>query len=160
MTNNDLILRTATLDDLDSLVTLWWESAHYHQDLEPRLQYASDAENATREFMSKQMESEDACFWVAQIEDDIVGYIEAMVMAKPPIFHHRRVGHIGSIYVKAEARRKGIGNRLWNLARDWLVEKGVPTINLWVASQNPKALEFWKKFEFSEIMIRLEVETR
>ncbi|MHA1964666.1 MAG: N-acetyltransferase family protein [Candidatus Thorarchaeota archaeon] len=160
MTKDKLILRAATLDDMDSLVELWWESAHYHEELEPRFQYTSDAEKATREFMSKQTESEDACFWVAQIEDDIVGYIEAMVTEKPPIFVHRTIGHVGSIYVKPEARRKGIGSSLWNLARDWLVEKGVPTINLWVASQNPKALEFWKKFKFSEIEIRLEVETR
>ena len=109
--------------------------------------------------MSKQMESEKGCFWGAQIEDDIVGYIEAMMIERPPIFVHRRIGHIGSIYVKAEARRKGIGTSLWKLARDWLVEKGVPTINLGVASKNPNALDFWKKLEFSEIMVRLELET-
>ena len=159
MADDNITLRTATIDDLNSLVELWWESAHYHQDLDPRFQYATDAENATREFMSKQMESENGCFWVAQIEEDIVGYIEAMMIERPPIFAHRRIGHIGSIYVKVEARRKGIGRSLWNLARDWLVEKGVPTINLGVSSRNPKAFEFWKKLNFSEIMIRLELET-
>jgi len=32
--------------------------------------------------------------------------------------------------------------------------------NLMVATQNPQALEFWKKLNFREIMVRLEVETR
>ncbi len=156
---DNLVLRIATLDDIDSLVELWWESAHYHEELEPRFQYASDAAKATKEFMSKQIQSENSGYWVAQNEDAIIGYIEAMVSERPPIFVHRRTGHIGSIYVKTEARRKGIGNALWNLAREWLAEKGVPTISLWVASQNPEALAFWKKFEFSEIMIRLDVAT-
>jgi ribosomal protein S18 acetylase RimI-like enzyme len=159
MTEGNITLRTATIDDLNSLVELWWESAHYHQDLDPRFQYSADAENATREFMSKQIESEKGCFWVALIEDDIVGYIEVMMIERPPIFVHRKIGHIGSIYVKAKARRKGIGKSLWKLARDWLVEKGFPTIHLGVASRNPIALEFWKKLNFSEIMIRLELET-
>lgn len=160
MKKDNVVLRSATIDDINSLVDMWWESAHYHQTLDPRFQYASDAVKATEEFMSKQIESENGCFWVAQIDNDIVGYVEAMVVDRPPIHVQRRVGHLGSIYVKPEARRKGIGTSLWNLARDWLAEKGVPKISLMVASQNPKALEFWKKFEFSEIMIRLEVETR
>ena len=160
MAEGNIILRTAIIDDLNSLVELWWESAHYHQELEPRFQYTSDAAKATRAFITKQLESDDSCYWVAQIDNEIVGYVEAMVVDRPPIHVQRRVGHLGSIYVKPEARRKGIGTSLWNLARDWLAEKGVPTISLWVASQNPEALAFWKKFEFSEIMIRLDVATR
>lgn len=160
MTKDNVVLRSATIDDINSLVDMWWESAHYHQTLDPRFQYASDAVKATEEFMSKQIESENARFWVAQIDDDMVGYVEAMVFDRPPIHAQRTIGHLGSIYVKPKARRKGIGTRLWNHARDWFAEKEVPTINLQVASQNPAALAFWKKFEFSEIMIRLEVETR
>ena len=160
MKKDNVVLRSATIDDINSLVDMWWESAHYHQILDPRFQYASDAVKATEEFMSKQIESENGCFWVAQIDNDIVGYVEAMVVDRPPIHVQRRVGHLGSIYVKPEARRKGIGTSLWNLARDWLAEKGVPTISLMVATQNPQALEFWKKFNFREIMVRLEVETR
>ena len=156
MTKDKLILRTATTNDIDSLVELWWESAHYHQELEPRFQYTSDATKATREFMSKQMQSKDSCFWVAQLDDDIVGYVEAMVIEKPPIHAKRRIGHLGSIHLKSDARRKGIGSKLWNLARDWFVTKEIDTINLQVATQNPLALEFWKRLNFREIMVRLE----
>lgn len=159
MNDGNLALRTATVDDLDSLIELWWESGYYHQNLDSRFRYASDAENATREYMSNQIQSEDACFWVTQINDDIIGYIEAMVTERPPIHVNRRIGYIESLYVKPEYRRKGIGTDLWKLAYDWLKEKGIQIINLWVAFQNPIALEFWKKLDFREIMIRLEFDS-
>jgi ribosomal protein S18 acetylase RimI-like enzyme len=118
MATDNLILRPAISDDVDSLVELWWESANHHQSLEPRFQYNSDATKATRDFISKQMQSEDSCYWVAQNEKYIVGYIEAMMIERPPIHVHRRIGYIGSIYVRPEARRRGIGAKLWQLAYD------------------------------------------
>lgn len=159
MTKGKLIIRSATLDDIDHLAELWWESAHYHAELETRFQYATNAHKAHREFMVKQIQSDNALFGVAQIGDDLVGYIGAMTFERPPIHIHRRTGHIEGLYVKPELRGNGIGTGLWQFAYDWLKEKEVPTINLWVASQNPKALEFWKEFNFSEIMIRLELKT-
>jgi ribosomal protein S18 acetylase RimI-like enzyme len=157
MNEGTLVIRPATLDDLDSLVEMWWESSHYHEELEPRFQYASDAVNATREFISKQLQSDDNCHWVTQIDEDIVGYVEAMVIERPPIHAKRRIGYIGSIFVKTESRRKGIGTQLWETAYGWLIEKGVTIINLMVATQNPEALEFWKRLNFREIMVRLEL---
>jgi ribosomal protein S18 acetylase RimI-like enzyme len=157
MTNGECDIRPATEDDLDTLDELWWKSAHYHEELEPRFQYASDATQATREFMSKQIQSKTARFWVAQDDDDIIGYIEAMVVERPPIHAQRKIGYIGSLYVKTDARRKGIGVRLWETAHTWLIENGATIINLMVATENPVALEFWKKLNFREIMVRLEL---
>ncbi|NHI90117.1 MAG: GNAT family N-acetyltransferase [Candidatus Thorarchaeota archaeon] len=155
--DDDYTLRVAAMNDMESLAELWWESARYHQALEPRFQYASDASQATREFILKQMQSDDACFWVAQKDSKVIGYIETMVIERPPIHVQRRIGYIGSIYVQSEFRMKGLGTKLWQTAHDWLKQKGVTVINLTVASKNPDAFEFWKKLGFSEIMVRLEL---
>ncbi|MFW9787585.1 MAG: GNAT family N-acetyltransferase [Candidatus Thorarchaeota archaeon] len=157
MTDDNLVFRNATIDDLSELVKLWLESAQFHQSLEPRFQYTSDATEATESYMSKQINSEKACYRVAQIDDSIVGYIEVLVTERPPIHVHKRIGYIGSLYVTPDSRRKGIGTKLWLLAYDWLMKKGVQVINLMVASKNPAALEFWKNLNFSEIMVRLEM---
>ena len=159
MNEGNQSIRIATSDDVDSLVEMWWESSRYHEELEPRFQYAPDAVKATREFMAKQIQSENGCFWIAQADEEIVGYVEAMVVERPPIHAHRKVGHLGSIYVKPEARRKGLGTKLWNIAQDWLLSKDVATIGLMVATQNPQALEFWKKLNFREIMVRMELDS-
>ena len=57
MNEGNLIIRTATPDDLDAIVEMWWESSQYHEELEPRFQYAPDATDATKQFISKQIES-------------------------------------------------------------------------------------------------------
>jgi ribosomal protein S18 acetylase RimI-like enzyme len=159
MNEGNLTIRSATIGDLDAIVEMWWESSRYHEELEPRFQYAPDAIDATRQFISKQIESEDSHHWVAQKDDDLVGYVEAMVVERAPIHLHRRIGYLGSIYVKSEARQKGIGTKLWKTAYDWLMTKEVAVINLMVASKNPRALDFWKKLNFREIMVRMELES-
>jgi ribosomal protein S18 acetylase RimI-like enzyme len=158
MNEGNLTIRSATVDDLDEIVEMWWESARYHEELEPRFQYAPDALNASREFISKQIQSENGYYWLAQIDGVSVGYVEAMVVERPPIHAHRKVGYIGSLYVKPHTRRKGIGTELWTVAQKWLIEKDIAVINLMVATKNPGALEFWKKQNFREIMIRMERE--
>lgn len=155
MNEGNLVIRTAMSDDLDAIVEMWWESARYHEKLETRFQYASDAGTASRQFISKQIESEDGCYWVALVADDIVGYVEAMVIERPPIHLHRRIGYLGSLYVKEKARRKGIGTELWTIAQEWLKAKDIATVNLMVATKNPAAIEFWRKLNFREIMVRM-----
>ena len=40
--------RVATLDDIEELVHYWCESTNYHEGIEPRFKYASDADEWTK----------------------------------------------------------------------------------------------------------------
>ena len=137
--------RAATLGDLDSLVIMWCESARYHEGIETRFQYTSDANEWTAKYFTKQLPLDSFCIFIACDGDTDIGYIETQVTEKQPIHAHRKVGYIGSIYVKSQYRRKRVGVHLWDLARDWLLTHEVAKIQLSVAAMNPDAIKFWMK---------------
>jgi len=157
MTKNDVEFRVATIDDLDSFVSLWIASARYHEEIEDRFQYSPDAAEWTRKYYSNQLSKDNFIFFVACIGDDVVGFIEAMAIEKPPIHVQCKVGFISSLFVKDEHRRKSIGFQLWELSRDWLMEQKVDKFQLAVAALNPVGIEFWRKVGFSELMMQMEM---
>ncbi len=156
MTSLEHEFRTATLNDLDSLVTLWCESSNYHEKIESRFKYAADAAEWTKKYFSDQLPKDEFTIIVASDNGSIFGFIEAQIMEKGPIHAQRRVGYIGSLYVSSQYRRSGIGTHLWSLAHDWLKKRDVSKIQLAVAAKNPTGLEFWKSLGFEELMFQME----
>jgi len=148
--------RNATVDDLDSLVTLWCESSSYHEEIESRFKFAADAAEWTKKYFSNQLLKDEVTFFVAIDTDSIIGFIEAQMMEKPPVHAQRRIGYIGSLYVRPKYRRTGIGSQLWFLARDWLITKNASKFQLSVAVKNPDGIKFWKRLGFKELMFQME----
>ncbi len=156
LTQDGVIYRAATIDDLHSMVSLWMFNAQHHGELEPRFQYVSDIETLTGAFLSKQFQSDDFFALIAQDGDEVIGYIAAFVMERPSIHLHRRIGFIDGLFVKPNYRRKGIGAALWEKALLQLQERKVDLIHLTVASKNPAAIRFWRRVGFDDLMIRME----
>ena len=77
-------------------------------------------------------------------------------MEKPPIHAQRKVGYVGSMFVKSQYRRKGVGSHLWEMARDWLLTQEAAKFQLAVAVMNPEAIKFWKNQGFTELMFQME----
>lgn len=158
MNNSGYEFRIATLDDLDSLVTLWCESSSYHEEIENRFKYASDAADWTKKYFSDQLPKDEFTIFVASDDGSIFGFIEAQLMEKGPIHAQRRIGYIGSLYVRPQYRRKGVGSHLWSLAHDWLEAQDISKIQLAVAVKNPSGFEFWKQIGFQELMFQMQRE--
>ena len=118
MIKGDYDFRTATIEDLKVLAQMWVESARYHEEIEDRFQYSSDADELTTKYFSNQLPKDTFTIFIASKDDEYVGFIETQVMEKPPIHVQRKIGYVGSIFVKPQFRRKGVGVRLWELAHD------------------------------------------
>ncbi|MHA1934432.1 MAG: GNAT family N-acetyltransferase [Candidatus Thorarchaeota archaeon] len=156
---DETILRLASIDDLQSIVELWIESSQYHAELEPRFQYSLEVSQPTEKYYSKLIQSEEAYVAVAQYDQQITGFISALINERPPIHLHRKMGFIDGLFVKPKVRRQGIGTGLWHMTLDWLKQQKVDKIQLTVAAMNPEAIEFWRKRGFSELILRLELDS-
>ena len=156
MTIGEYDFRDATLDDIDPLVQMWCESSSYHEEIETRFKYSSDVDEWTTKYFTNQLPKDTTSFFIAFDGDDDIGFIETQVMEKPPIHAQRKVGYVGSLYVRPAYRRKGVGSHLWKLAREWFLKQEVSKIQLAVAVMNPDALKFWKKCGFTELMFQME----
>ena len=145
------------MDDLSHMVEFWKDNALHHSELEPRFLYASDVETTTRAFLSKQLQSENFFAVIAQVGDDVIGYIAAFAMERPPIHLIRKLGFLEGLFVKPAFRRKGIGRGLCEKALALLQEHDVTLVHLTVASRNPDAIAFWRKVGFEDLMVRMEL---
>ena len=158
MMKEEIKLRQGTIDDIESIVNLWMKSAQFHAEIEPRFQYSQDISQPTKEYYSKQLQSEEAYIAIAQTNDNLVGFICAIVHERPPIHKHRKMGFIEGLFIEPDSRRNGLGTNLWHMALDWLKLQEVSKIQLTVAVMNTEAIEFWKKLGFSELMLRFELD--
>ena len=73
---------------------------------------------------------------VAELAGKVVGYIVAERGG-------RKVGHIITLDVRAEARRAGLGSKLMSAAEERLRAQGCPSVLLEVAVSNATAIAFY-----------------
>jgi ribosomal-protein-alanine N-acetyltransferase len=79
---------------------------------------------------------------VAEEEGTIAGFLVLLLDRR------RRFGHIITIDVLPEFRRKGLGRELMAAAEDSIIEAGGDAVLLEVAVDNSSALRFYKKLGF------------
>jgi ribosomal-protein-alanine N-acetyltransferase len=80
-------------------------------------------------------------FFVAEVEDRIVGYSVASIEA-------RNTGHVISVAVSPDTRRRGIGEALTQRLTEELRKIGVSLIKLEVERDNIAAQNMYKKLGF------------
>lgn len=83
--------------------------------------------------------------WVAEEEEEppppkagLVGFVIVRPVGS-------RRGHVITLDVRADRRRRGIGRTLLATAETWLRAQGVRRVRLETAVENPTAVAFWRQ---------------
>ena len=102
-----------------------------------------DPERA-RKYIEELYEEDPGCFFVAEINEEIVGFIfcNRFWYSK---FEHSQVGAIHEIVVLPSHRHEGIGKMLIERAMKELMPS---KIELWVGEKNERAIKFYEKLGF------------
>jgi len=88
--------------------------------------------------------------FVAKENDESLGY--CLVTKKIfPIETPKVCGFINGIFIKEQARRQGLGAKLYQMSADWLKKEGVENIELYHMINDERAAAFWKKMGFVNI---------
>jgi ribosomal-protein-alanine N-acetyltransferase len=125
MSNPHLVIRDASLDDLDEIYKIEKES---FPDPYPK-------------GLLKAFFFFPGAYIVALSQDVIVGYAIGVV-------RYETVGNIVSIAVSKERRRSGVGRQLLTKSVERLCLKGAQSIRLEVRESNVEAIELYKKAGF------------
>lgn len=83
---------------------------------------------------------------VAEDQGDIAGFAIVELIADG----HRRVGHVVTIDVPVQQRRRGVGRMLMDALRDACIQAGAEIMRLEVAVDNDGAIAFYKRLGFAE----------
>jgi ribosomal protein S18 acetylase RimI-like enzyme len=147
--SDDVTIRPATVDDLDSIAGFWEELLELHHRLDGRFwKRAPDGREKYREWMHEALSAEDRALLVAQMHEKVVGFAHGMLKKSPPPVVPLLAGFVTDLFVSEPCRRVGVGRRLIEAAEEWFLLHGAGEMTLTTAVCNVPAVAFWRAMGF------------
>ncbi|MCL9782705.1 GNAT family N-acetyltransferase [Vibrio sp. S4M6] len=152
-----MIVRSATVADIDEILELNRQIGQYHYDNAPDVFVSPSAEE--KEFLLQAVLDEKRLFSVAVDEKHVVGFISAKIDINEsiPFLSKQPICRIGTIVVDENCRSKGIGKHLMDHCYSWAQENKAYQVRLEVMSFNSRAMSFYQSLGFqpqSEIWVK------
>ena len=129
-------LDAAKLNLLEPLVA---EFVNTHQALSFREDYLA----AFREWMQRLTAEPDKVFFVAEDDEEVVGFAVGVIEENGPLLFPDKIGYIPILVVAPEHRRQGTGGKLWGALNDWFSSRRVREVQLYTQIGNDASRNFW-----------------
>ncbi len=139
----EYVVRQCSQDDLQAVISINWATLPEHY---------SDF------FFEELLRSSPEAFLVAQHGSQIVGYIMCRIeygFSNIHRFGFARKGHIVSVAILEQHRRKGLGTTLVQQAMEGMKRRGCPEAYLEVRTSNQPAIRLYEELGF-KITSRME----
>lgn len=150
---NDIVIRKATLDDLETIQQLNYElfvleSNNFDDTLIVDWSLSDDG----REYFISSIN--DDITLVAVVSNKIAGYIIGSLDTEGS-YNSIKQAELNNMYVLEEYRSIGVGGRLFDELKRLFIENGMQEVKVVADCKNVKAVNFYKKNGFSESEITL-----
>ena len=145
---SEIKYREAIEQDIPKIIELWKEFIDFHKVRDPFFSRSKKGPENFGKFILENLSKDDAIVYVAETNGDVVAHILATIQSYPPAFEIKRYGLINDLAVASAYRRIGIGQHLFDMARDWFDKKGMKRIEIEIAVANEVSTSFWKKMDF------------
>ena len=145
-------VRTASLNDLDAIESLWKEMMLFHIALDETFAEIPEAEAIHHEYMKGLSLDESERVLVTDDDCNILGFIVMKVCENPPIYPLKEYVEIAAISIRKSARRKGIGHQLVKGTLGWCCDQGFSRVECAVAVKNPVAQGIRRRWGSAELL--------
>lgn len=147
-------IRKAERKDFDSILKLQLEledtECKFDSNLIERCYNTKDG----RKKLKRRIKNKKQVFLVAEINDDIVGFIDGRIMDEA-IWYKEKVGILEHICVKQENRMNNVASNLLKEFESRIKNKGAKFIQILAFLENKPALNFYNKHGYKEYSIYL-----
>jgi GNAT superfamily N-acetyltransferase len=152
-------IRPATMDDYAQLCELFDEVDRLHRETRPDVFRKPDGPVRSRERIAHLVDGSDAAILVAERDGMLSGLAVVLEIAgaSHPLRVDRRVVEIGTIVVRADARRQGIGRSLMAASLQWAKVRGADHVEISVYAFNEDALRMYEAAGFTMLHHRLKL---
>jgi ribosomal protein S18 acetylase RimI-like enzyme len=146
---DQIIVRTAVKDDIENIVELWWilEADHQKRD---EFYWENIDEGGARQiyekFITENIKSKSIFLYVAEINNEVCGFIHGVILDKAPVYEITRAGRVNEIVVSSSHRKKGVAKALLSALENKFKEQGLLVMDLMVDVENPEAAALYKSF--------------
>jgi GNAT superfamily N-acetyltransferase len=140
-------IRPATEDDVGALADVYQASAEHHVRLDPSLYSTPDYLVLKERYSSRLPLPEDQEILVAEVEGEVVGWIE--IHLRPASGEPRMLRDAVSVDVDVAVlpahRGEGVGSQLVAAAEQWASEHGADVLSLETHVANVDAIRFYQE---------------
>lgn len=143
-------MRIAELHDLDGICKLYDEFYAYNASLQP--DYCKPC-SETGEYPKDVIEDPNADILIATNNDDVIGLVHIRQRTTPPhasLVQHKYAEIIDCITTEAQ-RKKGVGTRLMQRAKQWAEDRNLEYIELFVLNEAKKERRFYESLDFEVV---------
>jgi len=145
MSNNNLIIRIATLDDAQAILDIY---TPYIVNTAITFEFDLIPLEAFKERMKKVMSKYP--WLVCELEGKVIGYAYASMYRERAAFNWDCEC---SVYIAEEAHRKGIATILYTKLFEYLKLQGLYNIYAFITYPHDSSIQLHKKFGFTEVGI-------
>ena len=144
-------IRAATSRDLDAVVALRLALLREHPEhpIYGRLQ--PDVTARARELYTAQLRSPLEAIFLAERGDDIVGILRCVESQGSPLLDPQRYAYVSSVYVRPDARRRGVLRALLHAAERWSRERHLDQMRLHNVAGSDEAEGAWTALGFAVV---------
>ena len=150
-----MIIRKATVDDIDSINKLFYELDTDAINMQPKhFQRGS----RSFEYLSGLITDDKSDFLLAVIDENIIGF-SLIFEREPPklnLLVPCKIAYIQDFVVSENYRNKGTGTALMDESKQWARERQMDYIRLSVIPANKDAQRFYTRHGLGEQMITME----
>ena len=146
-----VVVRPATLDDLDTVVALRLALLREHGTNPVYRRLRPDAPDRARRLFSAQLCSPQEVTFLAERGGEVVGILRCVESAGSPLLYPAQYGYVSSVYVVPAARRHGVLKALLADAVRWCERRGLPEMRLHSTSDGESANAAWSALGFEVV---------
>lgn len=128
--DSSVVVRRATASDLDVVIALRIALLREYHEHPIYGRLRPDAERRARPIFAAQLDSDNEVMFLADHNGATVGLIRCVESATSPLLMPERYCYVSSVYVKPEARRRGVLRALYERARLWCADRGLTEMRL------------------------------
>ena len=123
-------IRRATLADLPTVVDLRLALLRENGDHPVYGKLRADARERAYDIFAAQLRSPNEVMFLAEMRGAVVGIIRCVETLNSPLLHPDRYCYVSSVYVRPNARRRGVLKALLRRAGEWCSDHGLTEMRL------------------------------
>jgi ribosomal protein S18 acetylase RimI-like enzyme len=152
-------VRTATLDDVPSVLPMVDKIAAMHEKLDPaKYAYLENVGSMYEGWLQERAEDPRSVFLVADAGEKLAGFLIATVNSEIPIYRIEEYGFIHDLWVEEDYRHEGVARQMVTLALEKFKEIGVEQVRCDTANANTVARSLFERCGFRPSTVEMLIE--
>ena len=133
---------------IPQITEIWKELVDLHADILPFYTRREEGPANFVKYAKLSILSDKSLMLVAVEDDRVVAYSISNVAKHPPVYLTEVYGLISDMAVRSGHRRRGIGEAMLRVIKEWFSSQGIHRIELHATPGNTSGYSFWKKHGF------------